>query len=131
MINSHNKDDINYPLCLLVRPEEDEQPTPRQLEMLLEESGASSPDSGTLHPVPSGDEELEQLELLEKEMEEGEGGGQPLVRRSVSQAERRRLEQEMADLARLEAEILTRRSVMQRESVVFSSSRKIMLCLTP
>ena len=62
MINSHNKDDINYPLCLLVRPEEDEQPTPRQLEMLLEESGASSPDSGTLHPVPSGDEELEQLE---------------------------------------------------------------------
>ena len=131
MINSHNKDDINYPLCLLVRPEEDEQPTPRQLEMLLEESGASSPDSGTLHPVPSGDEELEQLELLEKEMEEGEGGGQPLVRRSVSQAERRRLEQEMAELARLEAEILTRRSVMERESVVFSSSRKIMLCLTP
>ena len=123
MINSHNKDDINYPLCLLVRPEEDEQPTPRQLEMLLEESGASSPDSGTLHPVPSGDEELEQLELLEKEMEEGEGGGQPLVRRSVSQAERRRLEQEMAELARLEAEILTRRSVMERESVVFSSSR--------
>ena len=124
MINSHNKDDINYPLCLLVRPEEDEQPTPRQLEMLLEESGASSPDSGTLHPpAPNGDEELEQLELLEKEMEEGEGGGQPLVRRSVSQAERRRLEQEMADLARLEAEILTRRSVMERESVVFSSSR--------
>jgi hypothetical protein len=80
--------------------------------MLLEESGASSPDSGTGQPhnisIANDSDELAQLEQLEKEMEED--GGQPLVRRSVSHAERQRLEKELAELARLEAQIL-RRSV--------------------
>ena len=98
----------------MFRPDEEEQPTPRQLEMLLEESGASSPDSGTGQPSPplaavavAAENELEQLEALEREMEEG-GGAAALVRRSVPQAERQRLEAEMAELERLEAEILQR-----------------------
>jgi hypothetical protein len=107
----------------LYRPEEEEQPTPRQLEMLLEESSscssAASPDSSTVQATATtiattfaAVDELAQLEQLEREMEAV--GGAPLVRRSVSQAERQRLEQAMAELARLEAEILQTRSVRWR-----------------
>ena len=107
----------SYSVHHTFRPDDEEQPTPRQLEMLLEESGgASSPDSGTAADqtaaATTAGDELLQLEALEREME---GNGAPLVRRSVTLAERQRLLQEMAELERLEAAILRRRSVCEAD----------------